>query len=188
MDIQIRGLVLKARKTFVEEHFGAEAWDRVLAALSEQDRGVLKSIVVYAGWYPFEIGEHLDRTIVDVLGAGDSKVFEDIGVQSARQNLTGVHKSFLTSGDPQAFLAQTRTIYKFYYNTGSREYEATGPNSGVITTRDSEIFSLADCLTVIGWHREALTMCGGKNVRIKETKCRAKGDSVCRYELAWELH
>lgn len=129
----------------------------------------------------------LDQAIVDVLGGGDTKIFENIGAQSAADNLNGVHRTFLTPGDPQAFLNQTKTIYKFYYNTGHREYKAVSPKSGVITTYGAELFSLADCLTVIDWHKRALATCSAKNVRIVEMQCRARGDLICSYRLDWEL-
>ncbi|MBN2201920.1 DUF2378 family protein [bacterium] len=185
MESKIRGSVIKARKRFAEDHFGEGAWERLISAMTEEDRAVLGGLIVAAGWYSFETGERLDRAIVDVLGGGDQSVFEEIGRKSARENLGGVHASFIKPGDPQGFLAQTKSIYKFYYSSGSREYEQTGPASGVITTRDAEDFSVADCLTVIGWHKEALALCGASNVRITETQCRARGDAVCRYELAW---
>jgi uncharacterized protein (TIGR02265 family) len=185
MESNIRGAVLKARKRFVEEHFGSGAWDELLAGLTEDDRSVLGGLIVPGGWYPFETGERLDRAIVQVLGGGDAGVFEEIGRKSARENLGGVHASFLRRGDPQAFLAQSKSIYKFYYSSGSRDYEPTGPSSGVLTTRDAEDYSLADCLTVIGWHKEALALCGAANIRIAESKCRARGDDACRYELSW---
>jgi len=184
--VEIRGSVLRARKLFAEEHFGSGAWDKVLEALPEADRTVLRGILLPAGWFAYEIGERLDQAIVDVLGKGDLKIFEDIGRKSARENLSGIHKSFLRIGDPQAFLAQTRIIYKFYYNTGSREFVSTGPNSGVLTTVGAETFSVADCMTVIGWHKEALELCGAKNVSMKETKCRGRGDAACEYEIHWD--
>lgn len=185
--MQVRGSILRARKLFCEEHFGSGAWDKILEVLPESDRVVLRGILLPAGWFPFEISERLDRAIVDVLGKGDPKIFEDIGRKSARENLSGIHKTFLQAGNPQAFLEQTKTIYKFYYNAGSREYVSTGTNSGVLTTTEAETFSVADCLTVVGWHKEALEMCGAKNVVISETKCRARGDSVCEYRVSWDL-
>jgi hypothetical protein len=78
-------------------------------------------------------------------------------------------------------------IYKFYYDTGYREYEQTGPNSGVLTTYDAETFSVPDCLTVIGWYREALLMCGARNVIVEEEECKAKGGRCCRYRFEWEI-
>jgi hypothetical protein len=187
MSMKISGVVLLARKAFVKEHFGDGAWNRVISTLSEDDQGFFKGLLVHAGWYPFDIGERLDKAIVSLLGKGDPKIFEEIGVKSAMENLSGVHKSFLTPGNPQAFLAQTGMIYKFYYNTGSRKYEKTGPNSGVMITEGAETFSIPDCLTVVGWYKQALKMCGAKEVNIVETACRAKGSPHCRYELSWQM-
>ncbi len=187
MEMKVSGLVLLARKTFVNEHFGQGAWERVLASLDPEDQNFFRGLLIHAGWYPFDVGERLDQAIVDVLGGGNPAVFENIGAKSARANLESVHKSFVTPGDPQAFLSQAKTIYKYYYNSGSRSYEKTGPRSGVIITEGAETFSAADCLTVVGWHKEALRICGAKQVMVRETSCRAKGGPHCRYELSWIL-
>lgn len=187
MPMKVRGAVLLARKSFVRKQYGEEAWKQVLGTLSEEDRDTLSRMIVHAGWYPFELGEDLDHAIVDVLGKGDSRVFEKIGAQSARDNLGSIHRTFLTPGDPQAFMKQANSIYHFYYNTGSRTYRQTGPASGIMITKDAETFSAVDCLTVIGWYKAALEMCGAKKVSVKEVKCRAKNDPVCEYHFKWDL-
>ena len=133
------------------------------------------------------VGEHLDRAIARVLGEGETDIFEKIGATSARRGLTKVNKSFLAPGDPQAFMRKTPMIYKFYYDKGHREYQETGPTSGVVTTFEAETFSAPDCGTVIGWYKEALRMCGAKNVEAAEEECRAKGGAVCRYRFEWEM-
>ncbi len=185
--MEIKGIILQARKDFVADNFGQDAWKKVLEALPPGDRAQIAEIILTAKWYPFEIGERLDKAIVDVLGQGDQKVFEEIGAKSARHGLTKVHKSFLTPGDPQAFMRKADVIYKFYYDTGSREYRETGPTSGVITTRDAKTFSVPDCLTVIGWYKEALRMCGARNVSGVEEECRARGGAECRYRFEWSM-
>lgn len=183
--MEIKGLILQARKDFVVDNFGEEEWGRILAAVSEEDRAQLGDLVLAAKWYPFALGERLDKAIVDVLGGGDQKVFEEIGAKSAKRGLGKVHKSFLAPGDPQAFLEKADVIYKFYYDTGRREYKRTGPTSGVLTTYDAKTFSVPDCLTVVGWYREALRMCGARNVQIVEEECRARGGACCRYRVSW---
>ncbi|MBN1780408.1 TIGR02265 family protein [bacterium] len=186
MGVKIRGGILLARKTFVIEYFGEDAWERVLKSMPLEDQQVLRAII-HVGWYPFETGKLLDQTIVDVLGRGDTGIFESIGAKSARENLSKAQKAFIQPGNPQAFMKQADTIYKFYYNIGRREYVSTGPNSGVLTTYDAETFSEVDCLTVIGWYKEALKMCGVKAVMMNEIQCRARGDKVCQYEVSWAL-
>ncbi|NQT27189.1 DUF2378 family protein [candidate division KSB1 bacterium] len=185
MSMKVRGAVLLARKSFVIRQFGEEGWNKVLDAIPVEEKQVLSSMIIHAGWYPFELGEELDQIIVKVLGKGNPRVFEEIGAQSAVDNLNGIHQTFLTPGDPQAFMKQARSIYKFYYDTGSRTYDQTGPTSGVMTTHNAETLSAVDCLTVIGWYRTGLEMCGAKNVRVKEVKCRAKGDAACEYHFNW---
>ncbi len=185
--MEIKGIILQARKDFVDDNFGPDAWQKVVASLPEGDRGMVGDLILAAKWYPFELGERLDRAIVNVLGDGKEKIFEVIGAKSAQRSLLKVHKSFLTKGDPQAFLAKAETIYKAYYDTGRREYTPTGPNSGFLTTYDAKTFSGPDCLTVVGWYREALELCGARNVEVVEEECRAKGGSVCRYRVKWTI-
>lgn len=187
MQTKIKGAVLRARTAFVQKHFGGEAWGRVLAALPEADRYLVDGGTVEVGWYPFDLGDRLDHAIVDIVGKGEPEVLERIGAQSARENLTTVHRDFLKPGNPQAFMARAPMIYRFYYDTGRRTYEPTGPTSGLLTTFDADTFSRTDCLTVIGWYREALAMCGARDVRVTHETCRARGAETCSYRMDWSM-
>ena len=185
--MKIKGVVVHSRKEFVEESFGKGAWEKVLAALPPEDQALLRGAIFAATWYPFEIGDRLDRAIVAVLGHGDESVFEEIGAKSARRSLSREHQYFLAPGNPQAFMKKANAIYRFYYDTGYREYAETGPDSGVMTTYEAETYSHPDCLTVIGWYKEALKMCGAQDIEIVEEECRATGGSCCRYRVRWRM-
>jgi uncharacterized protein (TIGR02265 family) len=182
---QVKGAVLKSRMAFVEEHSGKEGVQRVLASLSPGDQRTLRMLFT-SNWYPFELSKTLDDAIVRVLGGGRTEFFERLGVASAEKNLATVHSGYLTKGDAHEFLAKAPSIYSLYYETGRREYQATGPKEGVLTTYDAETFSAPDCLTVVGWYRRALEMCGVRGVKVVEEECRATGGKVCRYRVRWE--
>lgn len=181
---QIKGAVLKSRLGFVEEHFGAAGLQRVIESLATEDQRALR-MVFTSNWYPFALGKRLDDAIVTVLGGGKPEFFERLGEASAAKNLATLHSGYLTKGNPQAFLAKAPAIYGMYYETGRREYRQTGDRSAVITTHDAETFSGPDCLTVIGWYRKGLEMCGAAGVKIVEEECRARGGQVCRYAITW---
>jgi uncharacterized protein (TIGR02265 family) len=181
---QIKGAVLKSRLGFVEEHFGKEGLARVLESLPADDQRLLR-IVFTSNWYPFDLGKRVDDAIVRVLGGGRTDFFEKLGEASAAKNLASLHSGYLAQGDPHGFLAKAPSIYSLYYETGRREYQKTGPTSGTLTTHDAETFSAPDCLTVVGWYRKALEMCGVSGVQIAEDECRAKGGTVCRYVISW---
>ncbi len=182
---KVKGSVLKARLAFVEDRFGEAGLDRVLENLSPEDQSTLRTLLPIQ-WCEFELGKRLDEAIVRVLGGGKTEFFERLGEASAERNLSTLHQSFLKPGDPQGFLAKAPQIYRLYYKTGRREYQPTGTNEGVLTTHEAETFSTADCLTVIGWYRKALQMCGAKGVKMVEEECRAQGGDVCRYRISWE--
>ncbi len=185
MSIQkIKGSVLKSRLAFVEQQFGREGLDKLMESLGPEDRGTLDNVLPVA-WFEFELGKRLDDAIVQVLGGGRAEVFERLGEASAEANLTSVHSAFLAPGDPHAFLGKAPQIYNMYYQTGRREYERTGEKEGVLTTFEAETYSKPDCLTVMGWYRKALEMCGATNPRIVEDECRARGGEVCRYRVSW---
>jgi hypothetical protein len=184
--INIKGSVLRTRLALVQELAPADGLKRVLGRLDARDQEVLSALLASA-WYPFELGKRLDEAIVEELGAGKTDFFEKLGEASASKNLGtgGVHGGFLVPGDAHAFLAKAPLIYSYYYSEGRRDYEKRGEREAVLTTRDAETFSAADCLTVIGWHRRALEMCGAQSPRVVEEECRAKGGTVCRYRLSW---
>ena len=182
---QIKGAVLKSRLAFVEEIAGRDGVARVLEALPPGDQRTLKMIFT-SNWYPFPLGRALDEAIVQVLGQGRSEFFERLGEASAEKNLSTVHAGYLTKGDGHAFLAKSPSIYGLYYEAGRREYQQTGPKEGILTTYDAETFSAPDCLTVVGWYRKALEMCGLTGVQVWEQECRAKGAAACRYRVKWE--
>lgn len=181
---QIKGSVLKSRLSFVDEHAGKEGVQRVIELLPDEDRKALR-LLLAVSWYPFELGKRLDAAIVKIVGGGRPDFFWKLGEASAQQNLTSLHKNFLSPGRPHDFLAKAPQIYRLYYETGRREYAQTGPTSGVLTTFDAETFSAPDCQTVMGWYQRALELNGATEVKVTEKECRAQGGEVCRYELKW---
>lgn len=181
---RVKGGAMLSRLEFVRERGGDAAVGRVLARLSEEDRNTCSHILT-AAWYPFALNARLDEAIAAEMEIGE-QIFVLMGEKSALHNLSGAHRVFAAERRPHDLLRRTPQIYQAYYDTGHREYEKTGEKSAVLRTYDSETFSKHDCLTIIGWHRKAIEMCGGSNVRVRETKCRASGTDVCEYVCEWD--
>ena len=181
--MKVKGGALLSRLAFIREQRGEEGVQRVLQRLSDADRKLCSPILV-GGWYPFELNARLDEAIAAEMRMGE-EVFVLMGEKSAEQNLGGSHRAMLSQGDPHGLLRRAPQIYQMYYDTGRRTYERLGDKKAVLRTYDAPAFSHHDCLTVIGWHRKAIEMCGATNVRVIETKCRAKGADCCEYVCEW---
>lgn len=181
----IKGGVLTSRLTFLQGRGGVEAVHRVLRRLPREDEALLRNPITAAGWYSFDTGSRLDAAIAEELGGGEA-LFLQMGAQSAQDNLSPSQRAFVRERDPLGLLKGAASIYRLYYRSGRRTYERAGERKVVLRTHDSETFSRADCLTVVGWHERVIGMCGGKNARVDETKCRARGDEICEYVCAWD--
>ncbi|HUP49564.1 MAG TPA: TIGR02265 family protein [Thermoanaerobaculia bacterium] len=182
-DMKVKGGSLLARLSFVRDQRGEAGVQRVIERLPAADQKVIAQLLT-ASWYPFELNERLDQAVAEEMGIGE-KVFLLMGEKSAEQNLGGPHRALLAEGDPHALLRRAPQIYQMYYDTGRRTYESLGEKKAVIRTFEASIVSKNDCLTVAGWHRKAIEMCGGNSARVTETKCRARGAGICEYVCEW---
>ena len=181
----IKGGVLSSRLSFLRSRGGDEAVERVFQRLPKADVALLRGTIAPAGWYSFDTGSRLDAAIAEELGGGEA-LFLLMGAQSAEDNLSHAQRAFVRERDPLAQLKSAASIYRLYYKSGRRTFERVGERKVVLRTYDSETFSRADCLTVVGWHERVIGMCGGKKVHVEETKCRARGDDVCEYVCEWD--
>ena len=136
--MEIKGAILESRLQFVNDRFGTKAVEDVLSALPASDQAILRKPLNSAGWYHFQTGQRLDDAIVEVIGRGDARLFEEMGAASAQQNLSGIQKFYLDPGNPQGFMLRAPLIYHVYYDKGWRDYKPTGlTSSGVINRKAS---------------------------------------------------
>ena len=185
---RIKGGVLLSRLDFVRERAGDEVLQAIIAALPEEDRKIFSGLVLPRSWYPFDTAARLEDAIALRLSpAAPEVIFLEFGRASADSNLLAHHAVFVKKDDPQHLLSCAPKIYALYYQSGRRTYEKTGPTSAILRTFDAEQYSSNDCLTVVGWHQRAIELSGGKNARVKETQCRAKGASHCEYACEWSV-
>ncbi len=183
---RIRGHVLLSRLKYVGDVAGEAGLQKVLGALPVPDREFLSGMVPLISWYPLELCLRLDAAIAAALSPRDkARVFLELGRASAEKNLKGVHRTYVRAGDPHYLLAASPLIYAAYYAVGRRTCEKTGQRSAVLRTFDAENVTADDCLTVVGWHQRAIELCGGQDVKVVETQCRARGAPHCEYRCEW---
>jgi uncharacterized protein (TIGR02265 family) len=183
---RIKGAVLQSRIKFVRDVAGEPGLAKVLASLPPADREVLTGSILTVLWYPLDLNLRLDAAIAAALSPDDrSRVFLELGRASAEQNLTTVHRAYVRDGDPHFLLSNAPLVYAAYYAAGRRTYQKLGEKAAVLRTFDAETISATDCLTVVGWHRRAIELCGGHDVKVEETQCRARGAPHCEYRCEW---
>jgi hypothetical protein len=182
---RVKGSVLLSRLAFVRDQRGELALEALLAAMTEDDRRILSGMVLAFGWYSFDLATRLDAAIAKLMGVGE-QIFLMLGARSAADNLGTSHRGFIKERDPHGLLKHAASIYRLYYDSGHRTYERISDHKAIVRTHESATFSRADCLTVVGWHERAIQMCGGRNARVTEPRCRARGSPICEYVCEWD--
>ncbi len=177
--------MLDSRLAFLRSEGGRALVQKIVATLPVADREAVDAGFQPDLWYSFDLNARLDLAIGKALGAGDA-IFKTLGAYSATHNLGSVHQAYVTKKNPHGLLEEAATIFRIYYDSGHREYTRVSPTSAALRTYDCRSFSREDCLTVAGWHERAIELCGGKNPRVTEPECRAKGGVLCEYICEWE--
>jgi uncharacterized protein (TIGR02265 family) len=187
MERRVKGSLIIARMKYLRAQ-GEQSVEDVLGRLPEEDRKALHRMLLPSTWYPADLLTRLEATIATALSRGDGRaLFLDMGRFSAQANLgpKGVQRPFLREGNPQFLLRNVPRMYTAQHALGTRTYEETGEKTAVIRTLDGPSPKPEDCLTTIGWLQRAIELSGGRDAKVTEAQCRAKGGACCEYRCSW---
>lgn len=180
----VKGGILRARFLFVVLNHGHEAWSRVLARLSEEDRSRLSEIIV-DNWYSLELLDRIDTAIADELGGTEEEVFDQLGDFSATTSLSGPYSSLLNP-DIHSFLSQSALIHRSYQDFGSAHYSVLSDTSGILSINYEAPPPASFCISGTAYFRRSVELCGARAARISHTRCRSRGDPVCEFYITWQ--
>jgi uncharacterized protein (TIGR02265 family) len=187
-DRSVKGTLLLARMKYVRSK-GEDAVQKVLEQLPPEDVGVIRGMLLPSSWYPWDLVQRLEASIVAVFGHGNrAELFRDMGRAAATANLTGngTQRVYLRPGDPHFVLKNSPHVYATSHSSGRRTYEQVGEHAAVLKTADcADRPNIEDCLTTVGWLTRAIELAGGRRVTVVEVQCRARGAACCEYRCEW---
>jgi V4R domain len=181
---RIKGTNLVHTRSFVERTFGADGWRAVLAAMAAESRGPVDSILA-VGWYPAHLHVEQLHAIERTFGAVDPNVLAHAGAYAAEFDVTRIHRILFRFANPGFVLEKATEIWGRFYETGHWTIERPSPTTVVATLRDFEIVDAPYCTYMSGYFARLFELVGGKDVRVAQRACRARGDDACVYEGSW---
>jgi len=185
-EVHVKGSALTSTRKFVSAKYGDLGWDRVLSALPEGDRELLSKRVLVSNWYPFSSFINLLSTADKLLGTGDMALCTDMGRFSAENDLSSIYMVFNKEANPHLIISRAASIWKTYYDSGSMEIGERGDNSVAVRIVDFAEPAKPHCRRVQGWIEMALSLAGGVEPKVAETKCRCAGDEFCEFICSWK--
>jgi len=187
IDGKVKGTLLLTRVKYLRG-MGPTMAQQVLDHLPPDDRELLTgNLLLPTLWYPAAMLWRLEQAIAAEAAEGDrARVLLDLGHYAADRSFgaKGALQAFVREDDPHALLREVQNIHLMLRGYGKREYERVDDHAALVRAAQ-ERRDRDDCLTTVGWLQRAIELCGGREVRVTETACIARGDGACEYRCEW---
>jgi hypothetical protein len=141
---------------------------------------LLEERVIITAWYPFEHFQKLLLVAHQRLADGSDEAARKMGDMAASEMLLGLHKSFLSHGDPARTLTALERVWGRYFDFGALIVHPEVSGARVVIS-GYEDMKRAHGNLLIGWARTAVTL-SGADVNIAAVR-RAPWDGDPLFEV-----
>jgi hypothetical protein len=177
-----KGTNLASVQSFVRTRYGDEAWSRVLARLSPEDRETMLGFVV-VGWYPTALLLRLTGAIDAELGGAD-EVRVAMGRHGAEYQLSVIHRLFLrAAASPGYVLEKAGSFWERFHDTGTWVVERE--NTWARGTLRGFVADASFCKGLTAYIARLFELVGARDVQVEHRLCRGQGDDECVWEGQW---
>jgi hypothetical protein len=181
----VKGSALASRLLWVRLGHGEAGLERLEAAASPDLSPVLVNGVAMARWYPFPLFIELNETIDRVFGRGDLSLVWELGRFGAEANLKTVYRLFYKVGTVRWILGRAARLWGAHYDTGEMRLIDDRPGTGTLEIVGWDQPHRIHCMSVAGWAERSVEISGGRDAKVTELSCRARGDERCLLQATW---
>jgi hypothetical protein len=182
----VKGSAVLATPLFVKSRFPAR-YDEWINSLPKASKSIHTRAILASDWYLLQeaLIEPIQK-ICDLFYDGDEKGAWESGKFSAEYALKGFYRIFFKIGSPQFMIERATRVFSSYFSESKLLVRESSQNRCVMQiVAFPEPYWILD-LRIGGWMENALQLIGCKNVLVKITKSRSKGDSLTEYTATWE--
>ncbi|MBX3249550.1 MAG: hypothetical protein KF901_20400 [Myxococcales bacterium] len=182
--VPCKGNWVAARSRYVDEQFGASGRQDVEsrlegAALDAFVHPPLPMVMSNVG-----VIAAIDRAILDGPMRGRFERMKHFGATIARYDVPVVYRVFFRFGSPGFILGRAGLIYGQYVKRGKMKADV-GTTEGEITLTEVPLPYYLCEHGICGWLEAATELAGAKMPVARQTRCVHRGDSECRWHVAW---
>lgn len=186
-EVLAKGVNFVYAKRFIEQEYGAEAWQKILNSLPQEAKNLWAQGTMVSSSYPFSAFKEMTYALSLSLGVRKDSELARIYEYIADQSLNKVYKLFFSLTNPSFVIKNYPKLWAMFFNSGTVEVETPGKGFAVLKFNLPEIF--LDWITpaCLGYSKKAVEMAGGRNLTMKTVK----KDLVSRdtreivFELKW---
>lgn len=179
----------KAKGTLVVGVVKALRWfkEKGRAATPPHLHPYLDTRVLPATWYDEADYLELLRALVTIIEPPEGvDPWEQAGrLQGAASFFDEAYRNLIRHGDPQGTLTSFPLLWKLRHDTGSVQVAPMGDHLARVELADFSIVSGDYCKAIGGTIWALLDRSGAVEIRMRKTACRARGESICAWDVSW---
>jgi hypothetical protein len=184
---QLKGSGWLVNFDYIKENHGPDAMDKVLNAMSLEDREILSKPMVAASWGPeFAIFMRFILTADKVLGTGDHGMLPKAAAYHFERD-TKLYALFFKILTTEFMLKSIPKIWRQYFNPpGELVPQMIGEKHVHICLKNFPGMPIHHEKYHQIYMYEILRKTNCKNIKMSHSKCIGRGDDQCVFDARWE--
>jgi uncharacterized protein (TIGR02265 family) len=182
--VTVKASPVRSLLKFIEIELTPSQCDAVLDVLPAYYAARLRSPILPTETIPVHVLNQLTEEAAKAKGEPVEQFGRRAGREAAAEAVKGIYRFFAMVLTPTALLAKASQMWRALYNRGQLQVADQTEHGATIKLIDfpSEV---AGCSRTTGWIERLAELAGGKNVRIQQTQCYAKGAPHCEWSITW---
>ena len=185
---KIKSVAIIAIKKYVIEHFGEDAYKKIIDQLDEKNKQALENLLTISQWCPVEICKSFCLATEKVLSSygKPDQIFYETGYTAAISDLPSFYKPLIHLLDVNFTLKVTTKLWRLYHTHGELRVERIDKNSSYVYLDNFPTPYKAVCWSTAGYLHGIVELVGYKLAKpIKEVECFLEGGKCCTFLVAW---
>jgi len=157
-----------------------------LVGLSPDVEALLDERILINKWYPYEAYIEVMYLFYRHFLSNNPEHALKAGIVGGLNSLQGIHRGFVTEGDPATSLYAMRHVWKTMFNFGDLVAKVVGDRSVRFILSDYPDIPEAHAMLLIGWDIAAAQLAGARDVNCTLEQRPWQGDPELVYLINFE--
>ena len=184
--MEVKGVPLNALKNFIKTRCGENGFQKVLNALSEEDRKIVGEDIMVSSWYDCDIFVRFANAMVKELFEGDESILEEYAQWSVGRELRGIYQIFVAFVSIESFINRSPAMFKSFYRGAECSAHIVVPKKAVAVFKGFQEHQRCIELIVKGWMKGAAERLGAKNCVAVISTALKEGKGYFEITETWE--
>ena len=183
-NVTVKGSPVRSLQKFIEAELTPAQRDVVLATLPNDYARRLRGPVLATETIPIWILNRMTDEAAKAKGEPLDSFARRAGREAAGDAVKGIYRFFAMVLTPTALLNRASQMWSTLNNRGEMRVAGSTDKSATIQLLDYPS-EASHCARISGWIERMAELTGVKNISVRQTKCYAKGEAHCEWELNW---